>query len=66
MGKTAPVGYLTMSEALNRAAAAIATDKGNLGRADHEAPRAIFERISVNAKVEGRVAELISLKAHSA
>lgn len=55
-----------MSEALNRAAAAIATDKGNLGRADHEAPRAIFERISVNAKVEGRVAELISLKAHSA
>jgi hypothetical protein len=35
MGKAVPVGYLTMSEALSKAAAAIATDKGRLGRADH-------------------------------
>jgi len=49
------VGYLTISDSLNKAAQSIAESKGKSGRADHESPRIIYEKINANGKVDGRV-----------
>jgi uncharacterized protein YkwD len=59
------VKSLAISQVLSKVAQAIAEEKGRNGRSDHESPKAIFEKISIGAQVEGRIGELIALKASS-
>ena len=59
------VEHLIQSEALDRAAQAIAEEKGRQGRSDHEDPRAIYHLISRFGKVEGKIGELMCLGGHS-
>jgi uncharacterized protein YkwD len=59
------VGYLTISNALNKAAQAIANEKGQAGRVDHEIPKNIYSKVQFNGSISGKIGELISLRSHS-
>lgn len=63
--RTKPVRSLTISEVLCKVAQSIAEEKGRSGKCDHELPKVIYERISANAQVEGRIGELIAFKTTS-
>ena len=60
-----PVEYLIQSEALNRAAQALAEIKKKQGKSDHEEPRVIYDLINKFGKVEGKVGELMCLGGHT-
>lgn len=59
------VKALANSDVLSKVAQAIADEKGRSGKSDHESPKTILEMISASAQVEGRIGELIALKATS-
>lgn len=66
MNRSKPVKSLIVSDTLNRVAQSIAEEKGRSGRSDHEMPVNICDKIYANgAIIEGRIGELISLKANS-
>lgn len=66
MHRSKPVRSLIVSDTLNRVAQSIAEEKGRYGKSDHETPVNICDKISANgAIVEGRIGELICLKANS-
>ena len=65
MSKRRSCKPLIVSQALNSVAQSIADQKGLSGKCDHEEPQVIYDRISALAEVQGRIGELISVKAHS-
>ena len=55
---------LTPSYPLSEAASQIAKIKGQYGLTDNEKPKRIYDLIKYNGTVEGKIGELICLKAN--
>lgn len=66
MHRSKSVRSLIVSDTLNRVAQSIAEEKGRSGKSDHEIPVNICDKIYANGAIaEGRIGELICLKANS-
>ena len=66
MSRSKPARSLIVSDTLNRIAQSIAEEKGRSGKSDHEMPVNICDKIFESGAIaEGRIGELICLKANS-